>query len=77
MLVRMLMKIGGLRNGVAWPPLGGVVDLPTDEAHALFAHGYAQPLPVEDQVERAINTEDTPERAIVKKAVKKKAVKNG
>jgi hypothetical protein len=73
----MLMKIGGLRNGAAWPPIGGIIDLPASEAHALFAHGYAQPLPVEDEVERATTTEDMPELAIVKKVVKRKRLNNG
>jgi hypothetical protein len=45
MLVRMLERILGTRNGVAWPPRGGVIDLPDAEALALFAHGYAQPVP--------------------------------
>jgi hypothetical protein len=45
MLVRMLERILGTRNGVAWPPRGGVIDLPDSEALALFAHGYAQPVP--------------------------------
>jgi hypothetical protein len=45
MLVRMLERILGTRNGVAWPPRGGVIDLPDTEALALFAHGYAQPVP--------------------------------
>lgn len=45
MLVRMLERILGTRNGVAWPPRGGVIDLPEQEALALFAHGYAQPVP--------------------------------
>jgi hypothetical protein len=45
MLVRMLERILGTRNGVTWPPRGGVIDLPDAEALALFAHGYAQPVP--------------------------------
>lgn len=77
MLVRMLIKINGLRNGASWPPIGGVVDLPTSEAHALFAHGYAQPLPIEDEVEQAISTDDAPERAIIKKSIKRKRANNG
>jgi hypothetical protein len=46
MLVKMLNHITGLRNGVAWPPRGGIADLPNDEANALIAHGYAVPLPI-------------------------------
>lgn len=46
MLVRMLEHILGTRDGKAWPPRGGIVDLPESEALALFAHGYAQPVAV-------------------------------
>ena len=45
MLVRMLERILGTRDGKPWPPRGGVIDLPDNEAMALFAHGYAQPVP--------------------------------
>jgi len=45
MLVRMLEHIAGSRDGNRWPPRGGIIDLPTEEAHALIAHGYAQPIP--------------------------------
>lgn len=45
MLVRMLERILGTRDGKPWPPRGGVIDLPDNEALALFAHGYAQPVP--------------------------------
>jgi hypothetical protein len=45
MLVRMLEHIAGSRDGNRWPPRGGIIDLPTEEAHALIAHGYAQPVP--------------------------------
>lgn len=75
MLVRMLQRISGLRNGKQWPPIGGVIDLPESEALALAAHGYAQPLPPVEKVERA-TIEDTAEKAVIKPAVKKKA-KNG
>lgn len=46
MLVKMLEHILGTRDGKVWPPRGGVVDLPESEALALFAHGYAQPVPL-------------------------------
>lgn len=46
MLVKMLEHIVGTRDGKRWPPRGGVIDLPDDEAHALLAHGYAQPVPI-------------------------------
>jgi hypothetical protein len=45
MLVRMLQHIAGSRDGKRWPPRGGVIDLPEEEAQALLAHGLAQALP--------------------------------
>ena len=45
MLVRMLEHIAGSRDGKPWPPRGGIIELPVQEAHALVAHGYAQPIP--------------------------------
>lgn len=45
MLVRMLEHIAGSRDGRPWPPRGGIIELPVEEAHALIAHGYAQPIP--------------------------------
>ena len=75
MLVRMIQRISGLRNGKPWPPVGGVIELPESEALALAAHGYAQPLPTPEPVERA-TIDSTTERAVVSKQVKKK-VKNG
>lgn len=45
MLVRMLEHIAGSRDGKTWPPRGGIIELPAEEAHALIAHGYAQPVP--------------------------------
>lgn len=59
MLVRMLNHITGLRNGVAWAPRGGVMDLPADEALALVAHGYAQPLPLAPDTMPELQEEST------------------
>ena len=41
MNVEMRARISGTRNGVDWPPVGGVVDLPESEASALIALGAA------------------------------------
>jgi hypothetical protein len=38
----MLRKIGGTRNGVEWPDVGGVLDVPDHEAVDLIAAGYAE-----------------------------------
>ncbi len=43
MLVTMKTAIGGYRNGEAWPPVGGTIDLPDHEAADLIANGYAAP----------------------------------
>ena len=45
MLVKMLEHITGLRDGKAWPPRGGIIELPDQEALSLIAHAYAQPIP--------------------------------
>lgn len=43
MLVKMKTAIGGYRNGEAWPPVGGTIDLPDHEAADMIANGYAEP----------------------------------
>ena len=45
MLVRMLEHIPGARDGKQWPPRGGIIELPEQEALALIANAYAQPIP--------------------------------
>ena len=43
MKVRMLAAISGTRNGAAYPPVGGVLELkPGDEASDLIVNGYAE-----------------------------------
>jgi len=54
--IRMKEQILGTRDGVAWPPAGGVVDLPEHEAARLCANGRATPI-VEDRVEKAVAPE--------------------
>lgn len=39
MKVRMLVGITGTRDGVDWPPIGGVLDLPDGEAADYIAAG--------------------------------------
>lgn len=41
-VVRMLVGISGTRDGVDWPPRGGTVALPDDEAAALVRAGLAE-----------------------------------
>lgn len=42
MLVRMVKKIGGFRDGVAWPEVGETIDVPDHEASGLVGNGYAR-----------------------------------
>lgn len=53
MKVKMRGAISGTRNGEPWPAIGGVVDLPADEAAVLCAQGMAEPV-AEDLVETAV-----------------------
>ena len=43
MKVKMIVSITGTRDGVDWPGIGEVVDLPDAEALDLVAVGYAAP----------------------------------
>ena len=40
--VRMVQRIGGVRNGVPWPEPGDVVELPDSEAADMISNGYAE-----------------------------------
>lgn len=42
MQVRMRKHITGTRNGVEWPPVGGVVEVPDHEAADLILAGHAE-----------------------------------
>lgn len=39
--VRMLVHIGGARNGALWPPAGRTLTVPRHEADDLIMNGYA------------------------------------
>jgi hypothetical protein len=41
MRVRMKIAISGSRNGADWPPAGGEIDLPDEEAEHLVSIGLA------------------------------------
>lgn len=43
MKITMRVGITGTRNGEDWPPVGGTIDIPTDEANALVDAGLAEP----------------------------------
>lgn len=44
MKVRLKTEVTGLRDGVPWPKVGGVIDLPDDEAGQLLAAKIVEPL---------------------------------
>lgn len=71
--VQMLQHITGLRNGKAWPPRGGFIELPQSEAEGLYAHGYAVPAPLqaEQPVERAVVIDEIRESATLKRVARK------
>ncbi|MDP8928668.1 MAG: hypothetical protein M3O70_08870 [Actinomycetota bacterium] len=54
MKIRMKVEVTGTRNGQKWPPVGGVIDLPDDEAAEYCRQGYADPVAVkpEDRAEK-------------------------
>lgn len=66
MRVTMKVAITGTRNGDDWPPVGGTVDVPQDEAEHLVAAGLAVRAAAAPQVEAA--TVDAPETAATPKA---------
>jgi len=51
MQVEMRTRIGGYRNGVEWPDVGGVIDVPEDEAISLIENRYAKPCEWESDAE--------------------------
>lgn len=55
MLVRMKVHVSGTRNGLRWPPVGDVVELPDSEGARLCAAGLAVPEP-----ETAVRTATPP-----------------
>jgi hypothetical protein len=54
MKVRMLAALSGTRNGAAYPPPGGVLELkPGDAAQDLTGNGYAELVDEEPVIETA------------------------
>jgi hypothetical protein len=70
MKVRLIYKLDGTRNGEPWPAIGGEIDVPVSEAINLISHGYAVPVPVPQEHERAV-IEQAPERATLPKTTSK------
>lgn len=68
--VQMTAAISGTRNGAQWPPPGGEIDLPEDEAADMIRSFLAQPVPEEapEEVapeEVAVEPEAPEEAAII------------
>jgi len=66
MRIRMKTQILGTRDGEAWPPKGGIKDIPDHEGARLCANGFAEPV-VEERIEKR------PAPAVAEKRASKKA----
>lgn len=61
MRIRMKTQVSGSRNGVPWPPRGGVLDVPDDEGAELCASGVS--VPVADEADDSVETATVPDDA--------------
>lgn len=61
MKIRMKVAVSGSRDGKKWPPIGGVIELPDQEAAQYCASGLADPV-AEDKVERTVAPQDEERR---------------
>lgn len=52
MKVRMKIGMSGTRNGIEWPPVGGLLEVDDEEGAQLCASGHAVPV-VEESAETA------------------------
>jgi len=73
MKIKMRMQITGTRNGVAWPAVGGIIDLPDSEAQCMIRHRYAIAAPEQAMplVERAQVVNDTQTATLKTRVVKR------
>jgi hypothetical protein len=60
--VKMLLKIAGSRNGVAYPEAGDTMELPDNEGGWLCDAGFAEPV-VEDKAEKAVPKKQAEKRS--------------
>lgn len=78
MKVRLKAQLSGTRDGVAWPPIGTVVEIPDDEARDMIESGIAKATDNTDDHERAVvmpsNIEEAVERFIPETARHEPAV---
>lgn len=71
MKVEMKIQITGTRNGLRWPAVGGVVDLPDGEASDLVAQGFAEK--VEAPAAKKAAAKPEPEKATAPKPETRKS----
>jgi hypothetical protein len=67
MKIRMKTAVSGSRNGELWPPRGGTLEVPDDEAAALCSNGMAEPVAA-DEVEKAVPEDDSEKRVLTKES---------
>lgn len=66
MKVKLKVQLSGTRDGVSWPPVGTVVELPEDEARDMLTSGVAGPLDENDRPESAVKMPDNVQEAVEK-----------
>lgn len=54
MKIRMTVHVSGDRNGVPWPPMGSVLDVPDTEGAEYCAAGMAVPVAQFNRSEKAV-----------------------
>lgn len=78
MKIKMRYQVTGTRDGVKWPPRGGIVDLPDAEAEGMVRQGYADP--VEEKataVPKGEQATATPKSTSKKKRPARKPARSG
>lgn len=63
MKVKLKVQLSGTRDGVSWPAVGSVVELPDDEARDMLVSGVAAPLDDKDNPESAVTMPSNVEKA--------------
>ncbi len=66
MKVRLNVQMSGTRDGVAWPAVGSVVELPEDEARDMLTSGTASAVNDSDQPEPVVTVPADVEKATEK-----------
>jgi len=64
--VRLAVQMSGTRDGVAWPPVGSVVELPDDEADSMIKAGTGRAVDKGDEFESPVQVPDDVEEATEK-----------